>query len=233
MTTVNIDKRADAIATAITKESVMSLLRAGWKVVVWFALTARDIGWGFMQIITCPLTAETIKQKDFAYWKVLGCSIMLWIVMTCFLFGATLSFYGLVKFRTDRGDWSATKKYERAKAASIKYSNKFMCYNQDIQDQYTNDKDKERFEVQPIWYMSNFPDDIDPEAARVNYCRVWNEEGWSMAGPMGPRLFWASQFQRRVQVIYAHKRDWDTDLGRNYEGHEYRDKQTEKPSWTY
>jgi hypothetical protein len=245
MTTVNIDKTV----TTPPGNSIIAGVREGlqngkasntpnpisllWRLCVWYALAARDIGWGFLQIFTCPLTAETIKQKDFEYWKVIPVSAAIWTMMTCFLLAATMFFYSLVQFRIDRGDWSATKKYARAAVSSTKSSDKFMCYSQDIQDKYTNDKDQEVFEVHPIWYMSNFPDDIEPEAARVNYCRVMQEEGWSMYGPMGPRLSWANQFQRRVQVIYAHKRDWNTDLGRNYEWHEYRDQQTKKPSWYY
>ena len=202
-----------------------------WKVGVWFVLAARDIGWGFLQIFTCPLTAETIKQKDFKYWMVLLPSILIWITMSFGTLLLTVSFYELVQFRMERGDWSATKKYARAKAASSKYSDKYMCYNQDIQDKYTNDKDHERFEVHPVWYMRNFPNDASQEEARVNYCRVWNEEGWSQMGPMGPRLFWADQFRTRANVLQSHKRDWCAELGRNYRGYEYRDQQTKQPSW--
>ena len=249
MTTVNIDKtvttppnnsfsaglgcglgKPNPVTPAAVTKSCAELL---WKVCVWFALAARDIGFGFIQVITCPVTAETIKQKDYAYWKVSIMSALIWLTATTTLLLITVSFYALVQFRIERGDWSANNKYAQATKASTKLSDEFMCYSQETQDKYTNDKDHEVFEVHPIWYMSNFPDDIEPEAARQNYCRVMQEEGWSMMGPMGPRLDWANQFQRRVQVIYAHKRDWNTELGRNYEGHEYRDQQTSKPSWYY
>jgi hypothetical protein len=127
----------------------------------------------------------------------------------------------------------AQKVYETALAKSVKVSNRLMKYNQDIQDQHNNDPKRKKFEVHPVWHMRNFPnaDDDLVREAEENYGRVFEEEAWTMRGGMPDRLMWADQFRMRAKVIAAHRRDWSQELGRNYEGYEYRDHTTKTPSW--
>jgi len=199
------------------------------------ALAAMRIGWGIICLFILPINAYFMRKKRSICRRCLG-SCVLWILLTVLASLSSYFFYRLVKFRTARGDWSATQKYKTAKNAGITYSNNFMRYNQEIQDDYRADEDKERWKEHPVWYMRNFPKfsvskDADNliEDARVNYCRVWQEEGWSQMGPMGPRLFWADQFHKRAQVEYTHRFMY-SDAYKRHLGDLYEELPKE-PSW--
>jgi hypothetical protein len=98
-----------------------------------------------------------------------------------------------------------------------------MNYNQEIQDSYTNDKDKDRWETHPVWYMSMFPEATKTleEEARINYCRVMEEEGYRQQGYYPPRLQWADQFRSRARVAYIHKFNY-SDAYKEYLGNNFK-----------
>lgn len=159
-------------------------------------------------LVLLPLTNDLISNhKKYAVWKRCVITILLYSVGIGALSYGAYKFHKLVQFRIHRGDWSVTKKYEKALAASIAYSNKYMNYNQEINDLYENDTFHERFETHPVWHMRRFPTihrGIVEETGNI-YNRVFQEEDWTMRGNMPPRLLWADNMRMRARVEYADK----------------------------
>jgi hypothetical protein len=163
MSTVNIDKTVTVPPKIMTAEEyrknvkttspadilkifgklIVFLAKAGRTLTVRFAIASCDACWLLFALVLYPLNDDLLlNYKKYDLWKRGMMTSFLYLGGAIILATSAYTFFMIVQFRMERGDWSATKKYERAKAASIKYSNKFMNYNQDIQDQYTNDKDK-------------------------------------------------------------------------------------------
>lgn len=149
--------------------------------------------------------------------------------------GASLAFYGYAEGGYQREIFEAggpaRARYQNALKESIAMSNKFMNYNQDIQDQYNNDKDKERWEVNPVWYMRDFPEASEElkTLAGENYNRVMEEEKWDMRGGMSDRLAWADQYRIRAERAFRHKFLWSDTYKKNL-GDSFKELPQE-PSW--
>ena len=156
------------------------------------------------------------------------CSVFFNVVLCLFFTGASILFYTFAEGRKKSVGSGVQGEYKAALSGNVEETNAMMHFNQAKLDEFNNRNDRE--ETHPVWHMRNWPGTSVKEAGEIER-RVWEEEGWDMRGPAGPRLTWAKQYLRRAQIEYNHEVNWSETYKENLRKQGIRTEVYHEPTW--